>query len=277
MMCLDYSFQTVYTNSTLQKSQQDIWKFIQHERDIITTGEEDSDTATEQETARATDHETISTIIAPGEYLAGTSFLARMHSQLFNYRAYVELLDHYDGPLPSINLSSQDVTRWKMAWRAIQAFNFAIAFGTFGSGFNTIKSRCKDWPDIGDIFDDRSVALGFSIAAFIYGGLHALAWFAHVDSSTEQLLWRVSACVVMGGVPIMYGLGKADGNTHKVFRNFRFGYWLSIMITVSSWIALLAYPLARAYLVVECFINLSHLLAGVYDVPSWAAYFPHIS
>lgn len=38
-----------------------------------------------------------------------------------------------------------------------------------------------------------------------------------------------------------------------------------------------AYVLARAYLVVECFINVSHLPAGAYKVPSWTAYFPHIA
>lgn len=37
------------------------------------------------------------------------------------------------------------------------------------------------------------------------------------------------------------------------------------------------YALARAYLVVECFINVAHLPPEVYEVPNWATYFSHIA
>ena len=37
------------------------------------------------------------------------------------------------------------------------------------------------------------------------------------------------------------------------------------------------YALARAYLVVESFINVAHLPPGVYRVPEWAAYFSHFA
>ena len=40
---------------------------------------------------------------------------------------------------------------------------------------------------------------------------------------------------------------------------------------------LVVYILARAYLVVECFINVFHLPAGVFKTPEWSTYFPHIS
>ena len=41
--------------------------------------------------------------------------------------------------------------------------------------------------------------------------------------------------------------------------------------------AILLYCLARVYLVVECFINLSHLPESVFQVPVWSQYVPHIS
>jgi hypothetical protein len=41
--------------------------------------------------------------------------------------------------------------------------------------------------------------------------------------------------------------------------------------------AILLYCLARVYLVVECFINLSHLPESVFRVPIWSQYVPHIS
>ena len=127
------------------------------------------------------------------------------------------------------------------------------------------------------IWDKPSIVFGFGAAALIYGGLHALAWFAHFGSSSESLLWRISTCVVMGGVPIVFVL-------FKFFSWLRDQTWpagvvnppvyliLALMVLI-----LLAYTLARAYLVVECFINLSHLPAEVYNVPTWSTYFPHIS
>ena len=38
----------------------------------------------------------------------------------------------------------------------------------------------------------------------------------------------------------------------------------------------LLYPAARVYLVVECFINLTHLPESAYLEPEWSRYFPHI-
>ena len=149
---------------------------------------------------------------------------------------------------------------------------------------NAMELRCKDLPDIENILDDLSATLVVSAAAFIYGGLHALAWSAHFHSSKERLFWRISACVVIGGVPAMYALAKAIDYAFAKDIDKKIKSYIPLKIDiideildVSKLLVLAAYISARVYLVVECFINLSHLPAGVYDVPSWAAYFPHIS
>ena len=134
---------------------------------------------------------------------------------------------------------------------------------------SALTQRCKDWPNIDDILE-LPIAIGFTTVALVYGGLHALAWLAHFDSPTEQLLWRISACVVMCGFPVLLALLKN-------FDHLSTGYYIDRVIEYAAYFVLLSYVLARAYLVVECFINLSHLPAGVYDVPQWATYFPHIS
>ena len=176
-------------------------------------------------------------------------------------------------PLPNISLTSQDVTRWKMAWRVIEyGRNYNLYERTYR---NLIVQRCKDWPRLEEN-PEPPIALGFGAVALIYGGLHALAWFAHFDSTTEQLLWRISACVVMGGVPVILALidlteNHLDHLSHDVFLS------LGRILIGLVLLVLLAYVLARGYLVVECFINLSHLPAEVYDVPTWSTYFPHIS
>ena len=169
-------------------------------------------------------------------------------------------------PLPHISFTTEDVTRLQMGWRAYE-FDEKSYRGA-------ILPRCEDWPNIDDVLD---LGLVLIFAPIIYGGLHALAWFAHFGSFYQQLLWRISTCVVMGGVPVCSVLLwlSEPTNVKKGFFDsiYNFTVYYSIALALSA----LAYPLARAYLVVECFINLSHLPAGVYDVPQWASYFPHIS
>ena len=113
--------------------------------------------------------------------------------------------------------------------------------------------------------------IGLSAGAFIYGGLHALAWYAIFDSHSLQLLWRLSSCVVMGGFPLIFASLAIKSQWEK--RLPRYQKWGRLIPAP----AIALYVLARAYLVIECFINLFNLPAGVYKVPSWTAYFPHIS
>lgn len=131
------------------------------------------------------------------------------------------------------------------------------------------------------IAEDNRDGLGFSAAGLMYGGLHALAWFAHFESPIQQLLWRISACVVAGGLPmsltllILSDIDERDIPEHRNSWTNIYGY-ITVFMFLLAFLVFPAYVLARAYLVVECFINLAHLPAGVYDVPKWSAYFPHI-
>ena len=239
----------------------------------------------EQELRNIRYNEADPTTLAPGQSFQDTAFKVKSLREMLPYSGrQLDFPDYYNGShlaLPKISLTTHDVVRWKMAWRAIQVH--AEILGREPSEYSTsdfirlrepFVRRCEDWPDIEDILDKPWVGLGFSAAALIYGGIHASAWFAHFDFSTEQLLWRISACVVMGGIPIivvsniLYGKMNRQSSLDDTIR-----FTLILLLLLLS----LAYVLARGYLVVECFINLSHLPAGVYDVPSWATYFPHIS
>ena len=231
-----------------------------------------------QELGLARDNGANSTILMPGQTLPGTGFkvqdlrgLVEEYDLMKYHGRLTSSFDRYEGshpPWPHISLTAQDVTRYKMAWRAVEFFqqiNYAIWWCK--SDLMPLVQRCKDWPDIYTL-DELPTILSFTIAALIYGGLHALAWFAHFESSTQQLLWRISACVVMGAFPATWIFWSAGYN----LLNIKIRRYSAVVALVA-----LAYMLARAYLVVECFINLSHLPAGAYDVPSWSAYFPHIS
>lgn len=256
------------------------WLLLQpiRESDLLELSQDNrnNETHLEQETRHERDDETGLTILKSGQTLQGTGFKALNLTNIVNRgpNSLRESFGNYTGshlPLPNIRLTTQDVNRWTMAWRAKQYwFPFAV-----------LLRRCKNWPDI-DRLVEFSIALRFSAAAFIYGGLHALAWFAHFDSSTEQLLWRISACIVMGGIPVLFvvytcsqHLGFLNTPESKVPTYMEDVIIFPLLVLLV--LIFVAYILARAYLVVECFINLSHLSAGVYDVPTWPTYFPHIS
>ena len=173
-------------------------------------------------------------------------------------------------PLPPVELTPSDVLRWRMAWYACDK-NALEPPSILRTPFT---KRCNDWPDIKEILQ-FPIAIGFCTAALIYGGLHALAWNAHFNSPTELLLWRLSSCIVMGGTPCAFLLSRlAD---HDRSHNLITGLFVFFLPNIPCCLLMFAYTLARAYLVVECFINLSHLPAGVYANPEWTTYFPHIS
>jgi hypothetical protein len=66
----------------------------------------------------------------------------------------------------------------------------------------TCKTRVPNWPSL----DLRKpwILLLFFLVAFLYGGLHSLAWNALFPSLTQQLLWQISSSIIMGaGVPAL--------------------------------------------------------------------------
>ena len=241
-----------------------------------------------QELVHNRDNQADLTILEPGQALPGTGFKALDFRDLAKTARLEKSFDNYSGShptFPNITLTTEDITRCKMAWRAIEAHPqdsedcrydpFPTARSRHWSNFMppTLVQRCRNWPDIDDV-RQLPMALGITLAALIYGGLHALAWFAHFNSSDEQLLWRISACVVMGGLPSLHVLASIFETAED---SETIPDSINVLSIISMGLLLMAYMSARLFLVVECFVNLSHLPAGVYDVPKWTSYFPHIS
>ena len=230
----------------------------------------------------------------PGQIIKGTGFRLRKFddseddSELFPSLLFSETTEIYaelmhesvaQDTIITIEFTPRDVTRWKMAWREMQKNQKSYWDSSYYGMQRFFVKRSKDRPDTEDMLR-LPIALAFSATALIYGGLHAMAWHAYFKSATEQLLWRISACVVMGGIPLHLLIAKFYiSTTWKHAYTTKKRYRVLDFIIYQSPLGLLfsAYVLARAYLVVECFISLAHLPAEVYDVPSWASYFPHIS
>lgn len=148
------------------------------------------ETHSEQGQAHIGDNEADTTTL----YLQGTAFkfrtleeIVRLEPGIYNdgLLASFEIYDGSHPTLPSISLTSLDVSRWKMAWRASQLYKEDDELRLrYRRRF--LLERYENWPDLQEVLDEIPIALGFTTAALISGWLHALAWFAHLDSYTEQ-------------------------------------------------------------------------------------------
>lgn len=292
------------------------------ELDLISPKSSDDDSrignevgAPKQEPDLLGNEEITSIILEPGQTLQGTGFQL-FHPQDIQYIDYNivstfgipiswsmppelrKAFNELHSTLPHVSLTARDITRWRMAWRALRPYHTQVESGdTVATAVlnnachqQLLARRCSDWPEWYRIINVPTF-LGFTAATIIYGGLHALAWSAHFDSATEKLLWRISSCVAMGGLPVIlsiavweYHAGPSEAalslKGRLVGRIYTYTlaspHILYLMVVVFV-LMLVAYILARAYLVVECFINVFYLPAGVFETPKWSSYFPHIS
>jgi len=124
------------------------------------------------------------------------------------------------------------------------------------------------------------VVLGFSLmlAGAIYGGVHLFAWNGPFHTEKEQWMWRIS-CIIIAIPPIFVPLLYSFATAVDKFTTYRswaewFGLATAAVIAVTF---MLIYSATRVYLVVECFISLSHLPLEVYKEPAWSRYIPHFS
>ena len=141
--------------------------------------------------------------------------------------------------------------------------------------------------------DDRGssikpLLLGLILSGLLYGGLHLLAWKMPFASRAECILWRFSGIFIIPtglgftGLKGSFKATEAYISARKI--TARNDYWLDhfyvflmVFAILFSTTLCLGYLLARTFLVVECFLQLSRLPPSAYETPAWSAYFPHIS
>lgn len=181
------------------------------------------------------------------------------------------------GSVASVRLEAHDLLRYRLAWELIReqgdrSFNLR-------SLLKLLSRSRTNVPVTSATNNKRLVESGvLGLAGAIYGGLHAVAWNAHFTTSAQQLLWRISACVVIGSIEVSLAIFWALNQLDDVFRlsgTVHEATWIMIFLSIT--LLMLAYVLARMYLVVECFFNLGSLPSEVFILPTWSTYIPHIS
>ncbi|KAL8755004.1 MAG: hypothetical protein Q9199_003934, partial [Rusavskia elegans] len=235
---------------------------------------------------KSADDESLVGILKPGQRDLATGIRLKGPEEV---RDWVNEDCEYTAPVPQLSYTQQDVNRWMMAGRACATFVRDDLPTDTTENVAPFVRRCGDFRFIE--VSKASVAVGFGAVAMIYGGIHAFAWLAYFRSTTEQLLWRVSTCIVTGGIPVMYAIvtitdwhyelksslersdmvGEVCGLVGRFVtiadlrrRRGDKGFIILVLGSILFWTVVLLYVLARVYLIGECFIQLTHMPADVY-------------
>ena len=96
----------------------------------------------------------------------------------------------------------------------------------------------------------------------IFNGIHVTAWDFSFPSNTELLLWRIcsiAACLSVLGMYLTFFV-------HSGTLNLVVGFGIGAPIYIA----------ARLFLIVEVFLSLRSLPAGVYQDLGWDNFLPHV-
>ena len=99
----------------------------------------------------------------------------------------------------------------------------------------------------------------------MFNGIHCAAWKFRFPTPVESLLWKLSACIMLG---VIYIWVPVAGIT----------WWLPNRGWLKSllyWFATLLYFLARIYPLVEVFFGMGALEPAIYLTVEWTQYIPH--
>lgn len=190
-------------------------------------------------------------------------------------------------------LKPMDIERWKCAALLLKQ---TLSLGTCADYDGLLERYEPDWRPL----HERRVDLGIAVCVLFvcvewtYGGLHALAWNSDFGSTCEQFLWRCAVvCIVAFGPLFVVVLLTWEPDERKVdmedmcsLKNTIIGRALGLhRCTLAWWVGLQAIlivsiplsVLVRIFLTVECLTTLFRSAPGVFEEPSWSAYFPHIT
>ena len=205
-------------------------------------------------------------------------------------------------------LKPMDIERWKCAATLLKE---TLSSGTWTNNDGLLERYELDWQPL----YKRRADLGIAACIFfvgvecMYGGLHALACMSDFRTVHERNLWRFAVVFIVAFGPVaivFFVISKTFCNDeeaeldamqapapHLMQTSMRQPghipykraccFHLSMYAlcgTVCGVIILFICSInvmARIFLVVDCLIALFDSLPGVFEEPSWSAYFPHIT
>jgi hypothetical protein len=222
----------------------------------------------------------------------------------------------YKGKFP-LHLSASTVSRWRLATVARHQYRLGTdrVGGEGVEAHSSLCIRVSNFAFFPKSSGREQTShhwiakFALVFAPALYGGMHAVAWYMAFPTYAEQVLWRMSVCFIMTATLlwVVEGLytGEDEEEHRRKYDDILMGdgtvittrrsdapregwdkYCHTIAPCLVCGILFLAglkglvavgYIFSRTFLVVECFINVAHLPPGVYNLPSWVVYIPHIS
>jgi hypothetical protein len=219
--------------------------------------------------------------VAPTEHIGPLSTQPFTHNPKLSYQAAASSAEG-DINSQTLTLEPEDVERWIAAAPLIKEF-FRYEFPE--DNVKMRMTKASDWPTLSILRDEdrrgKWTWWVFVLAGILYGGMHALAWHSHFRSKAEHNMWLFSVVVIMiFGVLVSWtwfsfaaeSLTKWEDKQESEDNGMRFKIW-AVFVTP----AFVLYVLSRAYLIVESFLALFHPVPGIFDLPEWTTFIPHIA
>ena len=197
-------------------------------------------------------------------------------------------------------LNPMEVQRWKCAAVLLKETQ---SYGTCADYVGLLETYQPDWRQLYGRRADLEVTacIIFVSAECMYGGLHALAWSSDFRTAFDKHLWRFAVVFIIAFGPVAMIviaslktcfpedfelLAIQESIEGSMQRSRDAANCTSCCVQSGSlpscgnwghfslWICSIE-VVARIILVVGCLIALFNSVPGVFEEPSWSAYFPH--
>ena len=142
----------------------------------------------------------------------------------------------------------------------------------------------SDWPHDGLVRTTGGLVMGTVLlgASIAFSAVHIAAWHAGFPSQAEAWLWRFSS-IFIGFSGLLWAFLHVVAEVSATL----WWTWYDVMIGEASQVLTMVvtsvcsmcgvlYVLARAYLVVEAFVELRSLPTMAYAIPQWSVSIPHV-
>ncbi|KAI5211332.1 hypothetical protein E4T38_01381 [Aureobasidium subglaciale] len=149
---------------------------------------------------------------------------------------------------------------------------------------NLVSHTASDWPHDGLVRTTGGLIMGtvLWVASIIFSAVHIAAWHASFPSEAEAWLWRFSSMFIgFSGLlwAFLHVLAEVSARLWWTWYDVMIGeasQILTMAITALCSMCGIVYLLARAFLVVEAFVELRSLPTMAYAIPQWSVSIPHV-
>jgi hypothetical protein len=142
----------------------------------------------------------------------------------------------------------------------------------------------SDWPHDGLVRTTGGLVMGTVLwaASIAFSAVHIAAWHAGFPTEVEAWLWR-SSSMFIGFSGLLWALlhvaAELSATLWWTWYDVMIGeasQVLTVLVTGLCSVCGVLYVLARAYLVVEAFVELRSLPTMAYAIPQWSVSIPHV-